>query len=338
MIDGGAPFGKTADGRSVRAVTLRNAGLTARIITYGATLQDLRMAGVPWPLVLGSDQLAAYEGPLIYAGAIVGPVANRIAGSVLAIGGTDFRLRPNEGPNLLHGGAAGTHARIWRIERVTGDAVALGLDIPAGSDGLPGNRHLRAEYSLTGDGALLLVLGATTDAPTPVNLAMHSYWNLDGRATTAGHRLTVAADRYTPTDAALLPLGAVLPVAGTAHDLRDGQTLSDQPRFDTNFCLSDALRPLHAVAMLTGASGVTLHLATTAPGLQVYDGANLAGGPFPGLTGQPYGPFAGIALEPQMWPDAPHHPAFPDIILHPGAVWQQQTRMRFTRANPAPRH
>lgn len=324
------PFGTAAGGHPVDVIELRSGALRARVLTLGATLQDLRLAGTPWPLTLGSDSLAAYEGPLRFAGAIVGPVANRIAGGRATIAGRDCILDRNEPRATLHGGSTGTSALIWRIAAVSDAEVTLALDLPDGLGGFPGNRRLAVTYALEG-AALTLTLAATTDAPTLLNLAPHSYWSLDGRPTAEGQILTVAADRYTPVDADKLPTGAIESVAGTVFDLRRGVRLEPVARFDINLCLADAAGPLRKVATLRGRSGVAMALETTAPGLQVYDGAGLDGGHFAGLTGQPIGPFAGIALEPQFWPDAVHHPGFPSHLFETKETFRLVTRYAFTR-------
>jgi aldose 1-epimerase len=98
---------------------------------------------------------------------------------------------------------------------------------------------------------------------------------------------------------------------------------------DHNFCLSTARRDLTEAAELTGASGVTMRLATTEPGLQVYDGRYIASAPFAGHCGNVYRAHAGLALEPQCWPDAPNHPGFPPITLDPGDTYRQVTRWGF---------
>ena len=328
------PFGMTVDGRKVQAIDLVSSARRARVLTYGASLQDLRLAGTPWPLTLGSDLLAAYEGPLRYAGAVVGPVANRIGGGVAVIGGRLCSFDLNEPRATLHGGATGTSAQVWRIAEASDSAATLTLDLPDGLGGFPGNRHLRAIYALEGN-ALTLTLEATSDAPTLLNLAPHSYWSLDGRSTTEGQILTVAAEGYTPTDADKLPTGAVANVAGTLFDLRGGVSLQPVARYDINLCLGGQSGLLRKVAQLQGLSGVTLTLETTAPGMQVYDGAGLDSGHFPGLTGQAYGPFAGIALEPQLWPDAVHHPGFPSHLFENGETFRQVTRYSIDRTEPA---
>jgi len=323
-------FGTLPDGQEIRVITLRAGELIARVLTLGASLQDLRLAGVPWPLILGSDAPGAYLGALPWPGAVVGPVANRIGGAAAVIGGRLCQFTPNDGPNLLHSGTTGISGQIWQIEEVEDGAVTLSCTLAAGHGGFPGNRVIRVRYAIEAPATLALTLTAETDAVTLMNPAHHPYWNLDGTPTTEGHQLQVAAAHYLPTDAANLP-GDPLPVAGTDYDLRAARALPDLPPLDHNFCLDPApggaLRP---VATLTGGRGVTLTLETDAPGLQVYDGRALDSRPYPGLTGAPYGPHAGIALEPQLWPDAPAHADFPPITLAPGETFRQRLRYSFT--------
>ena len=104
-------FGATENGQVVHAIHLVGGELRATILTYGATLQDVRLAGTPWPLTLGAMSVAAYEGPFAYFGAIVGPVANRIAGARALIDRRSYAFAANEaGKTTLHGGPTGSHA------------------------------------------------------------------------------------------------------------------------------------------------------------------------------------------------------------------------------------
>lgn len=326
------PFGQLPDGRPVQRVRLAAGELSAAVLTWGAVLQDVRLAGVPWPLTLGGPDLAAYAGgPMQYCGSVVGPVANRISGATASIDGRQCRFEANiDGRATLHGGSTGTHAQLWQIADAAPDALTLALTLPDGLGGFPGTRRLRATFRLEPPATLTLTLATETDAPTPVNLANHSYWSLDGSADHTGHRLTVAADRYLPTDALKLPRDPT-PVAGTPFDFRAGRVLTPPEGLDHNLCLAEARRPLTEAAELTGRSGVRLRLATTEPGLQVYDAEGYSSAPFPGHAGHPYGSHAGLALEAQGWPNALNRPDFPPILLRPGKTLEQTTRFRFDR-------
>ncbi|MFN3147630.1 MAG: aldose epimerase family protein [Paracoccaceae bacterium] len=326
-------FGVQADGRAVDAVTLAGGGLTATVLTRGAILNDLRLTGVPWSVVLGAPDLAPYEAGMAYYGAIVGPVANRISRGRAEIAGRTCVFEANAHGILLHGGATGTHAQVWEIAARDAASVTLATDLPDGLGGFPGNRHLRATYALPGDGVLELTIEADTDAPTLLNLAHHGYWNLDGTPDYTGHRLRIMAERYTPVDDLLIPTGETAPVAGTPLDFRAARALAPgrDARVDHNFCTGDARGGLRPVLELTGTSGVALAVETTEPGLQVFDGGNGAAAAFTGHDGRGLGPFAGMAIEPQCWPDAPHNPGFPPILHGPDTPYRQVTRFRLTR-------
>jgi aldose 1-epimerase len=317
------------DGRLVHTLTLRAGGAMARVLTLGATLQDMRLSGVAHALTLGTPDPGAYLGPMRYAGAVVGPVANRIGGARVTIAGRTWPLEANRGDTHLHGGSEGLHSRLWQIVAATADAVLLRCDLPDGACGMPGNRRITARYALAPD-ALTVELRAETDAPTLMNPAAHPYWNLDGSSDIAGHHLRIDASHYLPTTPEGLPTGARRAVAGTPFDFRAGRALIPPDGLDHNFCLSDRVRPLRPVAWLTGRSGLRLTLETTAPGLQVFEGRGFNSAPHAGHGGVPYGVFAGLALEPQLWPDAPNHPDFPSILLVPGAPFSQTSRFVFS--------
>lgn len=319
-----APFGRTAAGQSVQKITLGAGRLKATILTYGSVLQSVRLEGVAHDLTLGSDKLADYEGPMCYHGALVGPVANRIAGARAVADGKTLTFAPNQdGKHLLHSGAVGTHARIWRLAEVTDTACTLTLSLPDGEGGFSGNRRISARWSVERPATLRLEVTATTDAPTPVNFANHSYWNLDGTETWAGHRLKIAADAVTAVDADLIPTGELTPLKGHPLDMRLGRTISPGvPPMDTNWCLGRGRETLRDVLWLTGARGVAMTIATTEPGIQVYDGRGTVRPDRGGL-------YEGLAIEPQFWPDAPSQPSFPQITLRPGETYSQLSEWRF---------
>jgi aldose 1-epimerase len=76
---------------------------------------------------------------------------------------------------------------------------------------------------------------------------------------------------------------------------------------------------------------VSLEVLTTEPGVQLYTGEKLDV-PVPGLDGRRYGPFAGLCLETQIWPDAVNHEGFPKAVLRPGETLRQETDYVFTKS------
>jgi aldose 1-epimerase len=143
----------------------------------------------------------------------------------------------------------------------------------------------------------------------------------------------VFADSYLPLDGDQLPTGHFAAVDGTVFDLRQPHDLAGQVPFDTPFVLSAAPRPgglVPAARLVSRRSGLALDVATTKPGLQVYDGRYISSG-LTGLRGAVYGPRAGLCLETQFHPDSPNQPGFPDTILRPGRTYAHRTEFVFSR-------
>lgn len=333
-------FGTMPDGTPVHEVTLRADGIVARVITWGAVLRDLEVRdrrGAVRHVVLGLNTIEDYLAHSRNFGAICGRVANRIARASLTIDGRTFALTPNfRDRHTLHGGTIGFSRRVWRLAEQTRDAVTLALVSPDGEEGFPGTVEAQCTWRVEPPGTLRVILTARTDAATAVNLAPHPYFVLDDAPTIDRHRLAVAADLYTPTDADGIPTGEIRSVADTPYDFRAGRRLSDgavpAAGYDVNLVLRRAGAPpgLLRVATLEGGAGdLALAVLTTEPGLQLYDAPTLDI-PVPGIGGRRYGPRAGLAIEPQRFPDAPNHAHFPSVILRPGEVSRQESAFVFT--------
>ena len=333
------PFGTTPDRTSVHRVAISGGGLTAEVLTWGSVLQDLRLEGHAPSLVLGLETLDDYLAHSRYFGATAGRCANRIRDGRFSLDGTAYQLDRNFlGKHHLHGGSAGIGKRVWEIEALGTDSVTLSIALADGEMGYPGAMLIRQTLSLPGDGVFDIAMEAGTDAPTLCNLAHHSYFNLDGGDTILGQELQVEAERYLPVDDELIPTGGAAPVAGTLFDFRRATRLAGPcagQAIDHNFCLADGRRALTRVATLRAPqSGVAMDVMTTEPGMQVYDGAKLDV-PVPGIDGRRIGAHAGIALEPQVWPDAINHADFPQAVLRPGETYRQHTQYIFSRDKAA---
>ena len=333
MPDRPAGVGTAPDGAPVLRADIAGGGARASVLSWGATLQDLRVDGIGHSVVLGGPDIGAYFGKMRYFGAVVGPLANRVAGGRLEIDGDVHQLDLNErGRTTLHGGTGGFGARNWEITEHADDRVVLGLEHPDGLSGFPGPIRAEVAYSLDGQGALTIEIAGETGRPTVFGPAFHGYWSLDGAPDLSGHLLRIEADRYLPVDENLIPTGEPAPVAGTGFDYREPR--APDMGLDHNFCLADASAPasdtLRPACTLT-AGKVRLEVETTEPGLQVYTGRKIATDPHPGHGGAPYGANAGIAIEPQFWPDAPNHPGYPSPVLRPGETYRQVSRFAVSR-------
>ncbi len=308
-------------------------GTTASILDWGATLRDLVVPmaeGKPRRVVLGYQGLEDYRANPAYLGAIVGRHANRIGGGRVDLDGRPYRLPLNEGGRThLHGGTVGFSHQPWRIAAQAEASVTLTLTSPDGDQGYPGTITATCTYTLAAPATLRVELSATTDAPTPVNLAHHSYFTLQEGADARAHHLQLGAALYTPVDADQIPTGQIVAVGGTPFDFRAGRTID--AALDHNFVLGGG----GPAAVVTAPDGrLRLTVTTDAPGLQVYDGRGLQPSG-PGIGGQAHFPHAGLALEPQHFPDSPNQPGFPSVILRPGETWHQRSEFRFATPRDA---
>jgi aldose 1-epimerase len=349
------PFGKLPDGRATQLYTLRAAdGFAAEITDYGGIIVRLLApdrAGKFADVTLGYGDVAGYVAKTPYFGAIIGRVGNRIAGGKFSLEGKTYALATNNSPGgmacHLHGGVAGFDKKLWAAEPRVRDgraALKLTLTSPAGEEGYPGTLHVEVIYSLTADRGLRIDYAATTDAPTPVSLTNHAYFNLrgEGSGDVLGHELELRAARYTPVNAGLIPTGELAPVRGTPLDFttphaigaRIGVKHEQLERglgYDHNFVLADAPRrePTLAARVSEPTTGRVLEVLTTEPGVQFYTG-NFLDGTITGKAGKAYAKRDGFCLETQHFPDSVNQPKFPSTILRPGQTYRSATVYRFS--------
>ena len=331
-------FGEV-DGIPVLEVTIASkAGASAKIITWGAVLRDLVVPSRNGPqrVVLGLNTLADYQAHSPHMGATAGRFANRIAHGRFELDGHTHQLPLNFlGKHSLHGGGKGFGfgVRPWKLMSHDEHSVTLHLHSPDGDAGYPGAMDVTCIYTLAEPAILRVVMSATCDAPTIVNLAHHSYFNLDGSPDILGHEITIPSGLRTPTDAELIPTGEITSVAGTPWDFRQPHTVGGRGVvYDGNYMI-EAMPSLrdnlaHAASARSPKNGLSMQVFTTEPCVQFYDGAKI-NCPVPGLGGARYGAHAGLCFEPQVTPDAPNHRHFPSCVLRPDQEYKQVTEYRF---------
>ncbi len=336
------------DGRQVKLYTLTNAGgLVLRTTNYVAIITELHLPdrdGRLADVVLGHDTLGGYIAGHPYFGALVGRCANRIAGARFSLDGRDYQLAKNNGPNHLHGGVKGFDKQVYDAAPALtpeGPSIRFSRTSPDGEENYPGNVTVSVAYTLTDSGALRIEFRAETDAPTVVNLAQHTYWNLAGHNSgdILGHELELAADRYTPVDATLIPTGELAEVRGTPFDFTVAKLIGrdlaaaggDPVGFDHNYALRGEPYAMKLVARVhEHGSGRAFELRCDRPGVQFYTG-NFLDGNVAGKGGTPYRKHAGFCLETQNYPDSIHRTDWPSVVLRPGRIYRHTMLFEFGR-------
>ncbi|WP_428954880.1 aldose epimerase family protein [Streptomyces sp. cg35] len=343
-------FGRLADGTKIHRWSLENGGTRLKVLSYGGIVQSLEIPdrrGRYVNVSLGYDHIEGYVTGTTFFGATIGRYGNRIANGRFTLDGTAYQLSVNDGVNSLHGGAKGFNTRVWDVEPFTsGSDVGLDLHYTSvdGEMGYPGALRVKVTFTLSARGAWRIDYTATTDKATVVNLTNHTYYNLAGEGSGGvyDHELTLAASRYTPTDAGLIPTGELAKVAGTPFDFRSGKAIGDDIRaghpqlitakgFDHNWVLDKGGtdRPVHFATLRDPGSGRTLKIATDQPGVQFYSG-NFLDGTLVGPSGRAYRQGDGLCLETQHFPDAPNQPSFPSTVLRPGQTYRSTTVHSFS--------
>lgn len=337
-------FGTLPTGEETQLFSLSAGGITAHVSDFGATLVGIEAPdaqGERADVMLGFDDVSGYAGddPACF-GCTIGPVANRTAGGEIVIDGTAWHLVKNEHDvNNLHTDLEhGLHKRLWKVlvAQDTAEGAAeleLACRLSYGELGLPGNRIVTARFSVAPTGALTIAYRLETDAPTFANITNHGYFNLGGHASglVEDQLVQIDASRFLAIGEGSIPTGELREVAGTPFDLRRPVKLGDGlaakgddqikagTGYDHCFCVDgyapDAAKPRHALHAEDPASGRTLDVSITAPGIQLYTGNWL--GDTHAKDDASYVPHAGFAVEPEFYPDCAHHPDWPQPVCTP---------------------
>lgn len=344
-------YQQTIDGKKTDLYVLKNKNnMQAAITNYGGRLVSLLVPDYNNTLtdvVVGFDSVQQYASSTEpYFGATIGRYGNRIAKGKFKLDGKEYTLFTNNGPNTLHGGKKGFQDVVWDAKQMGDSALELSYLSKDMEEGFPGNLTVTVRYTLTGNNELKLDYKATTDKKTVVNLTNHAFFNLNGQGsgTINEHILQINADKYTPVDATLIPLGRNVPVEGTPFDFRKPATIGSRldttevqlkngGGYDHNFVLNENKEAgLNHAATITGdQSKIVMDVYTQEPGLQFYGGNfmqsknSLKGGAKDNFR-------TAFCLETQHFPDSPNQPSFPSTVLEPGNVYATSSIYKFSIA------
>lgn len=323
-------------------------GMTVRITNYGGRIVEMLVPdrnGKLQDVVLGFDRLEDYlrENHQTDFGAAIGRYANRLGNGQVVLEGKTIQLPQNNGPHCLHGGPTGWQYAEYAVVKVSESRLVMEMTSPDGDNNFPGEVKVRLTYTLAEGNRLDINYHATTNKPTVINMTNHSYFNLNGDATTTvlNHVMTIDAEQYTPIDETYLPKGIKEPVAGTPFDFRqpkavgaeigaDHEQLKNGNGYDHNWVLNTCGNIEKPCArLLSPATGIVMDVFTTEPGMQVYTG-NFLDGSMSGKGGVRYGQRSAICLETQKYPNSPNN-QWPEsnAYLNPGEEYDSRTSFGF---------
>ena len=344
-------FQTEIDGKSTDLFRLTNAsGMEVCVTNYGGRIVSILVPdrkGVMRDVVLGFDNIAAYQKHSSNYGATIGRYANRIAKGRFVLDGDTIQLDLNDKlGNNMHGGEPGWAYRVFDAVQKDSATLVLTYVSPDGESHFPGTVQVEVTYHLTDDNALNIAYTAVTDRPTVINMTNHSFFNLSGNPSTAitDHIMWMAADSVMTIDSTVVPTGNFMAVQGTPFDFTEakpiGQAIdsveNDQIRYglgyNHNWVLRSGDRDKPVASLYSPVSGILLEILTDEPCMQIYTG-NYQDGTHIGKTRVAY-PYRGaICLEPQHAPDSPNHSTWPSVRLDPGQLYTSHSQYRFSVAD-----
>lgn len=342
-------FQKIVDGKQVDLFFLRNAnGCEVAVTNYGGSLvaiivpdREGKMANV----IQGHDCIDdCINSPEPFLSTLVGRYGNRICRGKFHLNGKEYNLSINNGPNHLHGGPTGFHARVWDAEQIGNQVLVLRYVSAYYEEGFPGELQMTVRYTWTDDNELIIDYRGTTNKKTIVNMTSHGFFSLQGIADPTPSALDqiveINADFFVPIDENSIPTGEILRVKGTPFDFTtpkpvgqdiaaDDEQIKNGTGYDHCYVLNKSeVGELTFAARVTDPnSGRTMEVYTTEPGVQFYSD-NWADG-YKGQHGATFGKHSGLCFEAQHFPDSPNKPHFPSVVLRPGEVYTQKTIYRF---------
>ena len=342
-------FQKEIDGKQTGLYVLKNdKGNEVAITNYGGAITAIMVPdknGKLANVIQGHDNIdSVINSPEPFLSTLVGRYGNRICKGKFTLDGKEYTLSVNNGPNHLHGGPTGFHARVWDVVKASQNSLALKYVSKDGEEGFPGTLTMGVVYTWTDDNELVIEYEGTTDKKTIVNMTSHGFFSLSGIANPTPSAMnvvcTINADHYVPIDETSIPTGEIRSVKNTPFDFTtphvvgeridaDDVQIKNGAGYDHCFVLNkkEPGELSFAAKIIEPTSGRTMEVYTTEPGIQFYSD-NWADG-FSGSQGSTYPRRSALCFEAQHIPDSPNRPYFPSVVLKPGDVYRQKTVYKF---------
>lgn len=342
-------FQKEINGKKTDLFILKNnKGHEVAITNYGGALVAIMVpdkTGKLANVIQGHDTIdGVIESPEPFLSTLVGRYGNRICKGKFSLNDKEYSLSINNGPNHLHGGPTGFHARVWDAKQINEHSLALQYVSADGEEGFPGTLTMSVMYTFTNDDELIIDYEGTTDKTTIVNMTSHGFFSLAGIANPTPSAMnticTINADFYIPIDEISIPTGEIRSVKGTPFDFTTPHVVGDRidaddeqtkngAGYDHCFVLNKK-QPgefSFAAKIVEPESGRSMEVYTTEPGVQFY--ADNWGNGLKGQNGATFPRRSALCFEAQHFPDSPNRPFFPSVVLEPGQVYRQKTMYKF---------
>ncbi|KAH6791138.1 3-dehydroquinate synthase [Perilla frutescens var. frutescens] len=336
-------FANASKNHGLGIYEIKRGDFSLKVTNYGARISSIVVPdknGKLADIVLGYDTAQEYKNDTGHFGAIVGRVANRIAGAKFTLNGTVYKLDANEGKNMLHGGKKGFSQVVWKVSKHQKYGkypyITLTYHSVDGEEGFPGDVLASVTYALLEPYKLSVIMKAKVlKKATPVNLAQHSYWNLGGHnsGNILSDELQIFASHITPVDSQLIPTGKLASVKKTPYDFLAPHVIKGPIKelpngskgFDINYAVdggTNGLKMKPVAVVYNKKSGRVMKLWANAPGVQLYTGNFINN--VKGKGGFIYQSHAALCLETQGFPDSVNHPNFPSQIVNPGQIYDHR--------------
>ena len=342
-------FQTTIKGKNTDLFVLKNSkGHEVAVTNYGGAICAIMVPdrqGNYANVIQGHDNIfGIIKSREPFLSTLIGRYANRIKEGKFQLNGKQYQLAINNGPNALHGGPTGFHARVWDAQMMNDETLVLNYVSPYGEEGFTGEVKITVAYTFNDNDELIIDYMATTNKKTIINLTHHGFFSLAGIAdptpTIEDMICQVNADYYLPIDERCIPTGEILKVEGTPFDFRspklvgqdidaDDEQIRNGAGYDHCYVLNkkEEGELSFAAKVVEPHTGRTMEVYTTEPGVQVYTD-NWADG-MDGYHGATFPRRSAICFEAQHFPDTPNHPYFPSVVLKPGQQYKQKTVYKF---------
>jgi aldose 1-epimerase len=318
----------------LEVVTIKNNnGMELKVTNYGATIIGLKVPDknnnfidVVVGLAEGSNYVEKpYTDVMLFLGCTIGRYAGRISGGKFEVDGQSYPLKSTNGVHL-HGGI-GFDKRYWSVKEIYDNKVIFTYLSKHLEEGYPGNLEVEAIYELAEDNSLKITYNAHTDKSTPVNLTSHPYINLNGSGSVLDHELMINSVQHLDVDSQLLPTGKINDSINTPFDRKMKSKISDFgfKGFDDTFVLE---KEAPNATLTSNTNGIHMSVYSNQPAMVVYTPKKFPDLPFKADNHTP--DYPAICFEPQNFPDAPNFPHFPDSILKPGRLYNNEIIYQFS--------